>query len=123
MNIQAITNLMPKTVMYDSKVNNGQITTNFGLKLDAPIKQDTLSFQGAKVSKVTKKCVNLLKHTVENSETTVAENNGITNICRETDQQSCNSLFEHQYGITDFRGVCCMFYRNGIKNKNCHKCR
>ena len=79
MNIQAITNLMPKTVMYDSKVNNGQITTNFGLKLDAPIKQDTLSFQGAKVSKVTKKCVNILKHTVENSETAVAENNGITN--------------------------------------------
>ena len=79
MNIQAITNLMPKTVMYDSKVNNGQITTNFGLKLDAPIKQDTLSFHGTKVSKVTKKCVNILKHTVENSETAVAENNGITN--------------------------------------------
>lgn len=79
MNIQTITSLVPKTVMYDSKVNNGQITTNFGLKIDAPIKQDTLSFQGAKVSKVTKKCVNILKHTVENSETAVAENNGITN--------------------------------------------
>ena len=79
MNIQAITSLVPKTAVYESKVKNGQISTNFGLKMNTPIKQDTLSFQGTKVSKATKKCVNILKHTVENSETAVAENNGITN--------------------------------------------
>ena len=79
MNIQTITSLVPKTAVYESKVNNRQMSTNFDLKIDAPIKQDTLSFHGTKVSKVTKKCVNILKHTVENSETAVAENNGITN--------------------------------------------
>ena len=79
MNIPSITNMMPKFAGITSNVKNNFGYTNYGLKMDEPIQQDTLSFKGSKVSKATKRGVRLLKNAMETTEAVTKENDGISN--------------------------------------------
>ena len=93
MNIQSISNVMPhfkaSEVATDKK---GQVLTNFGLKMDEPIKQDTVSFKaGAHASKTTKKAVNILQLMVKNADVAVKEESGPTNKVAEKSMEINNT--------------------------------
>lgn len=46
MNIQQISNFIPKFVVNNNQNTNSAISTNFGLKMSSPLKRDTVSFRG-----------------------------------------------------------------------------
>ncbi len=46
MNIQQISNFIPKLAVGNNQNSNKSITTNFGLKMSSPLARDTVSFKG-----------------------------------------------------------------------------
>lgn len=93
MNIQSITSIVPRFKASETSANNqGQLLTNFGLKMDEPIKQDTVSFKaGAHASKTTKKAVNILQLMVKNADVAVKEESGPTNKVAEKSMEINNT--------------------------------
>lgn len=92
MNIPSITNMMPKFAGITSNVKNNFGYTNYGLKMDEPIQQDTLSFKSSKVSKATKRGVRLLKNAMETTEVATKENDGISNKVAENQKKLTEQL-------------------------------